>query len=92
MIILRQKDYSAIGEYISTNAIKNARHNVAETGLKAWRKTTDPKTKEKILKLVGDAKSSLKTKKNAGMNLNTAIWAKEKGRNVSIKLQRVTND
>ena len=91
MIILRQKDYSAIGEYISTKAIKNARSNVAKSGLKAWRETTDPKTKEKILKLVGDAKFSLKPKKNAGMNLGTAAWANVKGHDVSLKLQRVTN-
>jgi hypothetical protein len=93
MIILRQqeKDYSKVGEWMAKRAIRHGRHDIAEAGINAWRKTKDPKTKEEILKVVKDAKETMREKKNAGMTGSTAVWARNKNGQVTSKLERLGN-
>ncbi len=88
MIILRQKEYSIIGQEIAGRSIKVARNDIAQAVKKA-RNTSDPETRKKLIKIVKDARETLRPKKKAGMNLNTALWASGKGASVTRKIEKL---
>lgn len=89
MIILRQKEYGLIGRKIAERSIKEARKDVAEA-IKKARNTKDPKVKKELLELVKDARKTLVSKKEAGMDLNTALWATGKGASVTRKIRNLS--